>query len=46
MKAQGHWAGDLFLLYLQKHTIVIALYIQVKPDMHKAFIWYTMLPVH
>ena len=45
MKAQGRWAGDSFLLYLRKHAIVIAPYIQAKPDVHEAFVRYTMPPV-
>jgi hypothetical protein len=45
MKAQGRWAGDSFLLYLQKHAVIIAPYIQAKPPVHEAFIRYTMPPV-
>ena len=44
MKAKGQWAGDSFQLYLQKHTIVIAPYIQATP-IHKGFVRYTMPPV-
>ena len=46
MKAKGHWAGNSFLLYLRKHAIVIAPYIQVAPTVQDAFICYTMPPVH
>ena len=45
MKAKGHWAGDSFLLYLQKHTVVIVPYIQAAPAVQDAFIHYTMPPV-
>ena len=45
MKAKGHWAGDSFQLYLRKHTVVIAPYIQASPTVHEAFIRYTMPPV-
>jgi hypothetical protein len=45
MKAQGRWAGNSFLLYLRKHAVVIAPYIQAKPPVHEAFICYTMPPV-
>ena len=45
MKAQGRWAGDSFLLYLRKHAIIIAPYIQAKPALHETFIRYTMPPV-
>ena len=44
MKAKGRWAGDSFQLYLRKHAIVIAPYIQATP-MHKGFMRYTMPPV-
>ncbi len=46
MKAKGCWAGDSFLLYLRKHAVIIAPYIQAAPILHKAFIHYTMPPVH
>jgi hypothetical protein len=46
MKTKGRWAGDSYLLYLQKHAIVIAPYIQVVPAVQDAFIRYTMPPVH
>ncbi len=45
MKAQGRWAGDSFLLYLRKHAVIIAPYIQAKPALHETFIRYTMPPV-
>ncbi len=45
MKAKGRWAGDSFLLYLRKHAVVIAPYIQAAPILHEAFIRYTMPPV-
>ena len=45
MKAKGRWAGDSFLLYLRKHAIVIAPYIQAAPAVQDAFIHYTMPPV-
>ena len=44
MKAKGHWAGDSFQLYLRKHAVVIAPYIQATP-IHENFIQYTMPPV-
>ena len=44
MKAKGRWAGDSFLLYLRKHAIVIAPYIQAAPTIHENFIRYTMPP--
>lgn len=42
MKAKGRWASDSFQLYLQKHAVVIAPYIQATPTIHKDFIRYTM----
>ena len=44
MKAKGRWVGDSFQLYLRKHAIVIAPYIQAVP-IHKGFVWYTMPPM-
>ena len=39
---QGQWTGNSFILYLQKHAIIITPYIQAKMAVHKAFIQYTM----
>ena len=44
MKAKGRWAGDSFQLYLRKHAVVIAPYIQAVP-IHEGFMRYTMPPV-
>ena len=44
MKAKGRWAGDSFQLYLRKHAVIIAPYIQAAP-VHEEFIRYTMPPV-
>ena len=44
MKAKGHWAGDSFQLYLRKHSVIIAPYIQAAP-IHEGFVRYTMPPV-
>ena len=38
MKAKGQWAGNAFQLYLRKHTIVIAPYIQAEPAVHEAVV--------
>ena len=45
MKVQGRWAGNSFQLYLRKHAVIIAPYIQAKPALHEAFIRYSMPPV-
>jgi hypothetical protein len=42
MKAKGRWAGDSFLLYLRKHAVIIAPYIQAVPVVHETFIRYSM----
>jgi hypothetical protein len=44
MKAKGRWAGDSFLLYLRKHAVIIAPYIQATPAVQESFIRYTMPP--
>ena len=44
MKSKGRWASDAFLLYLQKHAVIMAPYIQAKSTVHEAFIRYTMPP--
>ncbi|KAG6329892.1 hypothetical protein ID866_9193 [Astraeus odoratus] len=31
VQAQDHWAGKAFLLYLQKHTMILAPYLQASP---------------
>jgi len=45
MKVQGRWAGDSFTLYLCKHAVIMAPYIQAIPAVNEAFIRYTMPPV-
>lgn len=45
MKAKGRWASDAFLLYLRKHALIMAPYIQAVPIVHDAFVRYTMPPV-
>jgi hypothetical protein len=44
MKAKGRWAGDSFLLYLRKHAVIIAPYIQAAPAIQETFIRYVMPP--
>ncbi|KAJ3834406.1 hypothetical protein F5878DRAFT_544885 [Lentinula raphanica] len=39
----GRWQSDAFLLYLRKHAEIMAPYLQ--PELHQAFIQYTMPPV-
>jgi hypothetical protein len=45
MKAKGRWAGNSFQLYLRKHAVIIAPYIQASPATHEAFIQDAMPPV-
>ena len=45
MKTKGRWAGNAFQLYLRKHTVVIAPYIQAEPAAHEAIFRYAMPPV-
>jgi len=45
MKVQGRWASDAFLLYLRKHALIMAPYIQASPAIHETFLRYTMPPV-
>ena len=44
MKSKGRCASDAFLLYLWKHAVIMAPYIQAKSTVHEAFIRYTMPP--
>jgi hypothetical protein len=44
MKSKGRWASDAFLLYLRKHAVIMAPYIQAVSTVHEAFIRYTMPP--
>jgi hypothetical protein len=34
MKIMGRWASDAFHLYLRKHAQILALYLQVTPELH------------
>lgn len=45
MKTKGRWASDAFLTYLRKHALILAPYIQAVPQVHEAFVRYTMPPV-
>jgi hypothetical protein len=45
MKVQGRWASNSFILYLRKHAVILAPYIQATPALNEAFIRYTMPPV-
>ena len=45
MKTNGRWAGNSFQLYLRKHAVIIAPYIQAVPAVHEAIIRYAIPPV-
>ncbi|KAG2335388.1 hypothetical protein BDR05DRAFT_898613 [Suillus weaverae] len=45
VKAMGRWSSDTFTIYLRKHAIVIAPYIQASPVL-EPFTHITMPPVH
>ncbi|KAH8976763.1 hypothetical protein EDB86DRAFT_2766097, partial [Lactarius hatsudake] len=45
VKTKGRWAGDSFQLYLRKHAVILAPYIQAVPTLHETFIRYAMPPV-
>lgn len=45
MKVKGRWASNAFTLYLTKHAQIMASYMQAVPELHEAFIRYTMPPV-
>lgn len=44
MKAKGRWARNSFLIYLRKHAVIMAPYIQAVPPVHENFVRYTMPP--
>lgn len=46
MMVKGRWSSDTFILYLRKHTQILACYIQVVPAVHDTFIHLTMPAVH
>ncbi|KAH8991603.1 hypothetical protein EDB86DRAFT_3079702 [Lactarius hatsudake] len=45
VKTKGCWARDSFQLYLRKHAVILAPYIQAVPTLHEMFICYAMPPV-
>jgi len=42
VKVIGWWASDAFILYLWKHAQILALYLQVIPELHHAIATSTM----
>jgi len=44
VKSMGHWSSNAFAVYLWKHAIVLAPYIQNNPAL-EPFTWVTLPPV-
>jgi hypothetical protein len=44
VKSMGQWSSEAFTLYLRKHAVIMAPYLQGSPIM-EAFTHYTMPPV-
>jgi hypothetical protein len=44
VKSMGRWSSEAFTLYLRKHAVIMAPYLQGSPIM-EAFTRYTMPPV-
>jgi hypothetical protein len=44
VKSIGHWSSDAFTLYLRKHAVIMAPYLQGSPVL-EAFTHYTMPPI-
>jgi len=44
IQSQGHWAGNVFALYLRKHAMILAPYLQSSPVL-ELFTRYTQPPV-
>jgi hypothetical protein len=45
MKVKGRWASDAFIVYLRKHTQILAPYMQAHPEIQENFIRLAMPPV-
>jgi hypothetical protein len=45
VKTMGRWSGDSFTKYLRKHAIILASYLQERPQMIEKLTAYAMLPV-
>ncbi|KIK78916.1 hypothetical protein PAXRUDRAFT_162757, partial [Paxillus rubicundulus Ve08.2h10] len=45
VKVKGHWASDTFLVYLRRHTQILAPFMQAKPATHKNFLHYAIPPI-
>jgi hypothetical protein len=45
VKTMGRWSGDSFTKYLRKHAIILAPYLQERPEMIEKLTAYAMPPV-
>ncbi|KAG2048543.1 hypothetical protein BDR06DRAFT_984757 [Suillus hirtellus] len=46
VKTMGHWASDIFQLYLCKYAQILTPYLQATPALHDEYLRYTMPHVH
>ncbi|KIJ67286.1 hypothetical protein HYDPIDRAFT_84972, partial [Hydnomerulius pinastri MD-312] len=46
VKVMGHWAGDSFTIYLRKHALILAPFLQSRPKALASFNHIAMPPVH
>jgi len=44
MKAKGQWASNAFTMYLHRHVQVMALHMQVHPELHQSFMHHMVQP--
>ncbi|KAF9220077.1 hypothetical protein BS17DRAFT_769616 [Gyrodon lividus] len=45
VKVKGRWGSDAFLVYLRRHTQILAPYMQAQPVLHESFLRITLPPV-
>lgn len=45
VQSQGQWAGKAFTLYLRKHAMILAPYLQANPS-NEPFMRYSQPPIH
>lgn len=42
VKSKGRWSGDSFQLYLRRHGVIMAAYIQAQPELQARIVRYSM----
>ena len=45
IKVKGCWARDSFIVYLRRHTQILAPYMQASPEVHAVFLQHTIPPI-